>query len=186
MENREIEVRFLEINKDELIKKLIELGAEDKGEDLLEETIIYDKELKWRDEGGKLMKLRTRKGKTVLTYKHHFEHSATGTEEIEFEVSDAKAAEILLETIGYPGYRHQQKYRHTFVLDGVIFDIDTWPRVPTYVELEGSSEEVLKATAQKVELNWNKVVLENPRVVIEKTYNIPVGNMRWFTFDKFE
>lgn len=186
MDHKEIEVRFLEINKNELVEKLIELGAEDKGEDMLEEVIVYDKDLIWKDEGGKLLKLRTRNGKTVLTYKHHIEHTAEGTEEIEVGVSDTKSMELLLERIGYVGYRHQQKYRHTFVLDGVTFDIDTWPRIPTYVELEGESENSLKAVAQKVGLDWNKVVFENPRIVIEKIYNIPVGNMRWFTFDKFE
>lgn len=186
MDYKEIEVRFLEINKDELVKKLIELGAEDGGEDMLEEIIFYDNDLTWRDMGGKRLRLRTQKGKTLLSFKHHIEHSADGTEEIEFEVSDVNSAKDFLEKIGYPAYRHQQKKRHTLKLNDVTFDIDTWPRIPTYVELEGMSEEVLKLMSEKVGLDWKDVVFENPRIVIEKHYNIPVGNMRWFTFDKFE
>ncbi len=67
-----------------------------------------------------------------------------------------------------------------------MIDIDTWPRVPTYVEIEGQSEEDLKKTAELLGLDWSKVVLENPRVVIEKYYKIPVGMMTYFTFDRFE
>lgn len=192
MEYREIEVRFLEINKEELIQNLLALGASDLGEDMLEEVIIYDKDLAWistpdwKDRGGKVLRLRTRKGKTVLTYKNNFENSAGGTEEVEFEVGDSKSAEVLLDKLGFSAYRHQQKKRHTFTLGDVVVDIDTWPKVPTYVELEGPSEDHLKATASKLGLDWTKAVFDNPRVLIEKRYKIPLGTMHWFTFDRFE
>lgn len=186
MDYREIEVRFLEIDKEALIKKLRKLGAEDKGEDLLDEKIIYDKTLVWRDEGETFLRLRTQKGKTKLCYKHRTEQSVDGTEEIEFEVSDPNAAEALLKKLGYETYRAQQKRRHAFDLGGVIIDIDTWPRIPTYVELEGQSEDALRNAAAKLELNWENVELRNPRMVIEEVYNILVGEMKWFTFDRFE
>ena len=186
MEHQEIEVRFLEIDKDALISKLRELGAEDIGEDMLEEVIIYDKELSWQKAVRKMLRIRTRGGKTHLTFKHHHENSATGTEEIEFEISDIGKAEALLERLGYVSVRRQQKLRHTFHLGDVVIDIDTWPKVPTYVELEGTSEESLKEAAQLLSLDWNLVELRNPRDVLEKVYNIHIATMTWFTFDRFE
>jgi hypothetical protein len=48
MKTQEIECRFLEIDKDKLIQKLLELGATDKGEFLLEEIIMYDPAEEWR------------------------------------------------------------------------------------------------------------------------------------------
>ena len=184
-EHQEIEVRFLEIDKEKLIERLKQGGAIDRGEDLLEEIIIYDKDLTWL-EARKMLRLRTRNGKTALTYKHHFEDSAAGTEEIEFAVGEPNKAGALLEKLGFILYRHQQKKRHTFELGDVMIDIDTWPRIPTYVELEGPSEKRLQEVAQILGLNWEDVVFENPRTVIEKRYHIPVGRMRWFTFDRFE
>jgi adenylate cyclase class 2 len=186
MEYREIEVRFLEIDKDALLAKLRELGAEDLGEDLLDEKIIYDDGLTWRDSPGTFMRLRTRNGKTALSYKHRTAQTVDGTEEIEFEVSDPSAAEALLNRLGYHMYRTQQKKRHTFKLGEVTVDIDTWPRVPTYVELEGFSESALREAAEKLNLDWETVELRNPRKVIEEVYGISVGTMTWFTFDKFE
>ena len=186
MDYREIEVRFLEVDKDDLIRRLQELGATDKGEDLLEEKIIYDKALTWRDESGKFLRLRTQKGKTQLCYKHRTAQSATGTEEIEFEVSNPEAAEALLDRLGYVAFRAQQKKRHTFVLGDVTVDIDTWPRIPTYVELEGTNEDSLKEAALKLGFDWEKVELRNPQIVIEEVYGVPVRHMTWFTFDRFE
>jgi adenylate cyclase class 2 len=185
MNTQEIECRFLEIDKEALIKKLIELGAHDEGEVMLEETIIYDQDLKMRDE-QRFLRLRKIGDKTKLSYKEHREHTVDGTYEIEFEVSDFKKAELLFEKVGLRPYRHQQKYRHTFILNGVTFDIDTWPKIPTYVEIEGESETALKKAATAVGYKWKDVVFHNARWVIENKYKIPVSTMQWFTFDRFE
>ena len=182
---REIECRFLEIDKESLIKKLIELGAHDEGEELIEETIIYDPEFKWRDE-QRFVRLRKVGDKTKLTYKEHQTHTVDGTYEIEFEIEDYQKAETLFEKIGLIPFRHQQKRRHTFQLNGVTFDIDTWPRIPTYVELEGESEQALKEAAGIVGYDWKNADVHNARWVIENIYKIPVGKMAWFTFDRFE
>jgi adenylate cyclase class 2 len=185
MQTQEIEVRFLEIDKEALIKKLISLGAKDLGEIMLDETIIYDEELKWLDE-RKFIRLRKFGEKIKLAYKHHTTQTVGGAIEIEFGIDDMKKAEALFEKIGFLPYRHQQKKRHTFQLGEVTFDIDTWPRVPTYVELEGPSEHALHDAADAVGLDWKSVVTQDARAVIENIYKIPVGKMCWFTFDRFE
>lgn len=181
----EIEVRFLEINKEALIDRLKQLNAKDLGEVILDERIIYDDTLSWR-ENGKFLRLRTSNGHTKLAYKHRTQLTVDGVEEIEFEVSNVEAAEALLDRLGYKAYRHQQKKRHTFTLENVTVDIDTWPRIPTYVELEGSSEDDLKKAAALLDLDWNNVELRTPTLLIEEKYQIPVSHMKWFTFERFE
>ena len=183
MNTQEIECRFLEIDKDALIKKLIELGAFDEGESLVKETVIYDKDLKWRDE-ERFLRLRKIDEKTTLTYKEHSVHTIDGTYELEFGIDDYEKAELLFEKIGLLPFRHQEKKRHTFQFNNVTVDIDTWPKIPTYVELEGDSEYALKDTAEKLGFNWQDADFHNARWIIENKYNIPVGTFRWFTFDR--
>lgn len=185
MSHKEIECRFLEIDKEALVRKLKELGAEDHGEVMLEETIFYDQELKWRDK-HRFIRLRKSGDKVKLAYKQHDKHTVDGTFEIEFGVEDYKKAEQLFEKIGLKAHRHQQKLRHTFILGEVTFDIDTWPRIPSYVELEGRSEEALQIAAKAVGYDWKAAVFNNAAWVIENKYNIPVRQLTWFTFDRFE
>jgi len=185
MNTTEIECRFLEIDKDALIKKLVELGVHDEGEELIEETVIYDKKLKWRDE-QKFVRLRKIGDKIKLTYKEHSKHTVDGTYELEFGIDDYAKAEVLFEKIGLRPFRHQQKKRHTFKLDGVSVDIDSWPMIPTFVELEGDSEQALKDAAQKLGLDWGKADFHNARWVIENVYKIPVGTFQWYTFARCE
>ena len=186
MNTKEIECRFLEINKATLIKKLKKLGAKDKGERMLEETIIYDREFKWRDKEHKHVRIRKDGKKVMLALKQFLSHTIDGTYELEFEIKDYEKAEVFFEKIGLVPFRHHQKKRHTFTFKGVIFDIDTWPKIPTYVELEGKSEKALRDAAKAVGLDWNKAEFHHPRWVIENIYKIPISKLRWFTFDRYE
>lgn len=175
----------MEIDTDALVARLRELGAEDSGEALLEEVIIYDKDLSWLKE-KRFIRLRRSGDTTKMTYKQHAADPKDGAHELEFEISDLDAAAALFEKIGLSFQRRQQKKRHTLRLGEVVFDIDTWPRIPPYVEIEGPTMEALKEAAHMLGLDWKNVVYDDAKDVIEKRYNIPVGTMRWFTFDRFE
>lgn len=167
MQNIEIEARFLEINQEDLIRRLHELGAEDLGEDILKEVIFYDKEYKWRDIEHKLIRLRRVRDKVFLTYKHHFTQVIDGTEEIEIEIENMEKGIIFLTKIGLQQARYQEKKRHTFKLKDVTIDIDTWPQVPTYVELESESEQKIKEIAILLGLDWKKVIFESPLLLLK-------------------
>lgn len=184
--NREIEVRFLEIDTQELLKKLRDLGAIDYGEDFLREIVFYDKDMKWQYEEKKYVRTRSTKDGAFLTFKHNEEDTATGTKEIEFKIDNLEKAKQFLEEIGLIAFREQEKKRHKFKLGEVIVDIDSWPSIPTYVELEGPSESALQEAAKKLNLDWSKTVFEDPRFAIEKYYKIAVSKLKFFTFDKIE
>src|SRR6185295_10920538 len=72
-DNLEIEVKFLEIDVPAVQAKIAGLGAEDLGEDLLEEVIFYDKGLVWveeREQYQRFVRLRRNRQGTFLTYKN--------------------------------------------------------------------------------------------------------------------
>ena len=185
MNIREIECRFLNIDKENLIQKLVALRAVDHGETLLEETIFYNTDLSWQKE-GKLVRIRKSGDKIKIAYKHHKNSAVDGANEIEFGIDDYQKAQIFLKKIGLVAKREQQKKRHTFKLKGVIIDIDTWPRVPTYVEFEGNTEDELKNIVSLVGYDWKNAEFHDAAWVIENIYKIPVLSMTYFTFDKFD
>lgn len=181
----EIEARFLEIDKQKLINTLVALGAKDEGEALLSEVIFYDDPNIWQAQ-KRFVRLRTKDGVTVMTYKHHHAQAIDGAKEVEFAVPDIQTAEAFLTGIGLKAYRHQEKKRHTLHLDDVTVDIDTWPSVPTYAELEGPSETHIKELAAKIGLDWNDAVFMDAAAIIREHYNVPVLTSTWFTFDRIE
>ncbi len=182
----ETEVRFLEINETELKKRLAELNATDLGEDLLREIIFYDASGSWQKDQNKMVRLRATRDSTYLSYKHSFADHAQGTTEIELIVNDFEKARAFLQAVGLTEYRQQEKRRHSFRLGEVSIDIDEWPKIPAYVELEGENEPALKEAAKQLSLEWSTANSSNAAWVIENVYHIPVRQLKFFTFSKVE
>jgi len=137
--NTEIEARILDINKDELIKKLENLGAQ-KVADFDQKRYIYDFN---PIEAHKWIRLRTNGIKTSLTIKEIQNDKIDGTKELEIEVSDFNKTHLILNELGYTHRAYQENKRTRYMYNRIEIDIDTWPHIPTYVELEGKDEKAI-------------------------------------------
>lgn len=178
---QEIEVRFLKTTPKQLAVKLQKLHAIDNGEELLDEIIFYDQDLKWRDE-HKFVRLRKSGDAVTMTYKHNTGQTIDSMKEIEVQINDFSGGIQIIEATGLQIVRRQQKRRHTFILGDVTLDFDTWPGLPTYLELEGPNEKSLQEAASSLGLDWKDVVTLDARSVIEQIYGIPVSTMTEFVF----
>ena len=95
--NTEYEVRVLEINHEEMVKKIESLGAEFKFE-ALQQRYIYDVKPK---KDNKWIRLRTDGKKTTLTIKDLQAKTIDGTKELEIAVDDFDKTNQILEELGY-------------------------------------------------------------------------------------
>lgn len=143
--NLEIEATFIEINKDKLREKIKSLGGKLIQPEMLMRRIIFDlpgsnRFARVRDEGNKI----------IMTYKCHHDNTLLGTEEINVEVNDYNSAIDFLKAVGLEAKATQETLREEWELDGVELDIDTWPWIPTYVEIEGPNAEAVESVAQKL------------------------------------
>lgn len=133
----EYEVRVLEIDREEVIKKLEEIGAEFQW-DRVQRRYVYDFIPKI---DGKWIRLRTNGKKTTLTIKNLVSSKIDGTQELEIEVDNFERTHLILKELGYEAKGYQENRRCQYLLNGVEIDIDAWPLIPTYLEIEGPSEE---------------------------------------------
>lgn len=62
----------------------------------------------------------------------------------------------LLTTLGCIEKAHQETKRELWMLDGVEVAIDTWPFLETFVEVEGSSEDMVKDVSEKLGFIWSE------------------------------
>lgn len=142
----EYEVRVLEINPDEIIKKLEEVGAELQW-DHLQKRYVYDFIPRI---DGKWIRLRTNGDKTTLTIKNVVSSSIDGIQELEIGVEDFDKTNLILNELGFVAKGYQENRRRQYILDGVEIDIDSWPWIPTYLEIERESEEVIYEVLDKL------------------------------------
>jgi len=143
----EFEVKFLNIDKEEMEQKLKGVGAEKSGEYFYRRRIFdypdfrLDKKGSWlrlRDEGERItLSFKQRLG----VIKHDGSTQDTGMEEIEVIVSDFEKTADLLLHLGFIEKHYAENKRTRYIKDGVEFDIDTFPKLQPYLEIEASSWE---------------------------------------------
>lgn len=152
----EFEARFLTIDADTITARLHDSGAtRTMPRTLMRRIVLKNQDI--TDRGGWL-RLRDQGDKTVLTYKQvNSTDSASGIDSIleaEVEVADFHAAQQLLEAMGFTTLRYQENYREEWRLNGVTYDLDTWPGLPTYLEIEGPDEASVRAAAKNLDLDY--------------------------------
>lgn len=138
--NIEVEVRLLNVDKESIKAKLESLGAEFQWE-RLQKRYVYDFHPalphKW-------IRLRTNGVETTLTIKNVKTEEMDGTEELEIVVDDFDKTNLILKELGYVPKVLQENKRCRYYLDGVEVDIDSWPLIPDYVEIEGKNKEEVR------------------------------------------
>lgn len=174
----EYEVRVLEIDRDELIRKLESLNATKVGE-FNQKRYVYDTIPK---ENGKWIRLRTNGKETTLTFKDVTSDKIDGTKEVEIEVSDLELTNEFLNKIGFFSKAYQENNRIRYILDDVELDIDSWPLIPTYLEIEGKDENSVLDMIEKLELDKSKVTSLDVQSVYEKFYNIDISKIKDLRF----
>ncbi|MFE3456651.1 class IV adenylate cyclase [Nocardiopsis aegyptia] len=140
----EYEAKVLDIDADEVARRILDKGGTDLGE-VLQRRYVYDIE---PGDTSRWVRLRDTGSEVTLTVKEIDSDAIGGTREIETEVGDFATANTLLGELGYTPKAYQENRRHSFALDGARLEIDTWPRIPAYLEIEADSRaEVVRVAA---------------------------------------
>jgi adenylate cyclase class 2 len=97
---------------------------------------------------SKWIRLRDTGSEVTLTVKHITSDAVDGTSEVEVTVDDFDSTRALLALMGFTAKSYQETKRVSFILDGAQVEIDSWPRIPPYVEIEAASgDEVVRVAA---------------------------------------
>ena len=83
----------------------------------------------------------------TLTVKHILKANETNIQqmqETEIRVDSFEETNDLLEKIGFFHRSYQEKKREKYILNEHEIDIDTWPGIPTYFEVEGKDKKDLE------------------------------------------
>lgn len=108
---------------------------------------------KFHNNPKKWIRVRQTNDTTTIAIKHILADNGTNLQqmlETEIEVPSLIEANNLLEALGYSHKSYQEKERISYILDGYEIDIDTWPGIPTYFEVEGESEADLENILNKL------------------------------------
>jgi predicted adenylyl cyclase CyaB len=165
----EKEVKILEIDKNEVIKKLISLWATQTFEWFVHDT-YYDfvGKIGWKMETNKrIFRVRQKWENHLYTIKRKrieanewWEKWVKIADEWEKPITNIESFKNVLEKYGMKKIREKKKYRTSLSLWNLEFDVDEYDSIPTLLEIEAKDK---KEIQEAIKLLW----LENHK---QKTF----------------
>ena len=175
----EFEIRILNIDVDKVIHTLEDMGATIIG-DYFQKRYVYDI---IPGENDRFVRVRDNGEKVTITYKDKRVRTISGTKELEIEVSDFMKAKELLNNLGFTDGPYQENKRITYKLEDAEFDFDTYPGIPTFLEIEGKSEEIVKKYIKILELEKYEQTCDSIMKIYDR-YNIHITGKEDLKFEE--
>lgn len=177
----EIETKILEVDKQLVQEKMVGLGAE-KIQDILLKVDWYRKQGVADGKDEWYLRIRTdSRGKSEVTWKGKSDVLGVSRKhkEINFEITDPEKMDDLFIGIGLEKYAYQEKYRTSWKYENWRFDLDQYPDMPAYLEIEGESEESIQKAIKLLNLTTNQTSSEGERLLIQTQYKLDWHNMEF-------
>lgn len=141
----EKEIKILDIDISSIQKQLIDLGAQ-KSFDGFIHDVYYDFPWSTMDVNKRSFRVRKKWETHLYTIKRKRTKSNEWgkkwlkiADEGEREITDVESFTKVLEKYGMQKTREKKKYRISYVLGNVVFDIDQYDEIPPLLEIEADS-----------------------------------------------
>jgi adenylate cyclase class 2 len=155
----EIEVKFLNIDPVLMENKLKAIGAQKIFEKLYKRRTFDYPDLRLHKKGA-WIRLRDEGEKVTLTYKERLgmktfdgKTNDDSMEEVEIIVSDFVKTAELLNRMGFIEKFYEENKRIRYLFEDIEFDIDFWPQLDPYLEIEAPSWEKIDEGIKLLGLN---------------------------------
>jgi adenylate cyclase class 2 len=177
----EIETKVLDIDPDAIEKKLLDIGAEKTRATILSVDWYRIKGIKEGEDPWFLRIRSNSEGRREVTWKAKSDILGTARKhkEINFAINEPEQLADLFEELGLERYAHQDKRRMSFTLRDWRMDIDSYPKMPPYLEIEGTGEEHIKEAIALLGLEKNRTWAKGERVLVQEVYGLDWYDMKF-------
>ncbi|MGW4885885.1 class IV adenylate cyclase [Streptomyces murinus] len=172
MHTIEYEAKVLGIDPDAMAERIKAAGGIFQGERLMR-RYVYDTVPPVR---GRWVRLRDSGGAVTLCVKTISSDEIDGTRETETTVGSFDDTHALLGLMGLTRRSYQENRRSSWLLDGVRLEIDAWPGIPPYLEIEGDDEDQVWAAADRLAILRADLTSENTTKVFAR-YGIDLDSI---------
>ncbi|NLY77757.1 MAG: class IV adenylate cyclase [Tissierellia bacterium] len=164
---REIEVKVLNVDLDQVEQRLIQMGAKLIAEEAQVNTVIDSKDMFIQKELNSYLRIRETtdlmdKKKTInLTLKKNIRRQeARQNVEISTKIDNKEAMVAILKDLGYHVVGEGFKKRKSYVYDGIRFDLDIWDEQTypyPYMEIEVKDQKDLERAMRLLDIDKKNI-----------------------------
>lgn len=168
----EIEAKFLDIDPSGIRDKLRAIGAELQHPERLMRRRVFDFPDFRLDKQRSWLRVRDEGDRVTLSFKRWIDHSVTGTREAMAVVDDFYGIEKILSAIGLREKSYQETKRELWRIGDVEVTIDTWPWIPAFIEIEGTTEAAIREVVDRLNLDWSGALFGGVVGVYMRYYDV--------------
>ena len=172
----EIEVKFINVDIDDIRAKLTALGAiREQPMRNMRRVLIEQPE---HEAEHSFIRIRDQGDKITLTFKRRAKKSPNridDTKEIEVEVGSFEDTVELFKEAGWAYKTYQENRRETWLLDGAEVVIDEWPWLAPQIEIEADDEATVRSVAEKLGFDWGDAFYGHIDDVYKTEYEFTAG-----------
>lgn len=164
---KELEVKVLNVDLNEMETKLIKMGAKLISKELQVNTLIDSKDYAIEKSLDSYLRIRETKslltGETNLTLTMKKNLNREGIREnleINTDISDKNSVLEILKSLGYFPYKEGFKERTSYILNNIRFDLDKWDQLTypnPYMEIEVNNEDELDEIVKLLGISTEKI-----------------------------
>lgn len=169
--NTEFEATFLHHDPAVVRQKLSAIGARCVApERVLRRTVFHPPQsapntwLRVRDEGDRI----------TMSIKRTDSADIAGQKEVEMTITDFAAGVQFLEAVSARQKAYQETKRESWQHGSVQIEIDTWPGLAPFVEIEGPTEAAVKQMAEELGFDYTTAVFGPVGLIYQQELGIPI------------
>jgi adenylate cyclase class 2 len=185
--NTEIEAKWLRVDIDAMRARLIKAGARLVQTERLMSRKTYDYPDRRLNKIHAWVRIRDEGDKVTMSFKQLQERTLLGTKEVNLTIDSLDEAHVFLTSLGLEQKSAQDTKRESWNLNGCEVELDTWPWIPSFIEIEGHSEAAVLETAKKLGLDIGKALYGGVEPAYQDVYAITdkeIDSINSITFDE--
>ncbi len=179
---KEIETKVLEVDPKIIEKKLYGFNAEKISDDILVVDWYGPKGITHNGDDPYFLRVRSygnEKIEITCKWNKKIIGKTVQCDEVDLLVDSHDKSKALFEAIGLENYAHQEKKRTSWKLGNARFDLDTYPKMLPFLEIEAESEKDIDEVIKKLNLENNETWNDGEKSLIEKKYKLNWSDMRF-------
>ncbi|WP_405615963.1 CYTH domain-containing protein [Streptomyces sp. NBC_00076] len=131
---------------------------------------------------GRWVRLRDTCDEVTLCVKQISSDAVDGTHETEVTVSSFEEAAALLQLVGLTPRSYQENRRTSYTLGAARLEVDEWPRIPPYLEIEADDAAQVRTAATALGIDHTQLTSINT-VKVYGRYGIDLESIADLRFE---
>jgi adenylate cyclase class 2 len=180
----EYEAKFLNVDKDEVRRRLTAAGATLQRPEFAQRRWVFALP-KEKHSSNVFARVRDEGGIITMTWKQFSGEEVDNPKEIELIVDSFDNAVEMLTQLGCTPTSFQENRRELWHLGAAKVTIDSWPFYEPFVEIEGTSEDIVRNASTKAGFDWSKALFCGVSKLFQMKYgeHVLIRQMPLLTFD---